>query len=113
MSKSKAKSKSSDKIKSLATGTLILGGYQQLDTTALTTAVGLTAPDNTTHVMLVCEAQNVRWRGDGTDPTASAGMIMKPTDPPLLLEIFPLSSLKFIRATAGAILNAQYFKRKP
>ena len=60
----------------------------------------------------MAKAKNVRWRADGTDPTSAVGMLMKTTDPPLLLEMFPLAGLEFIEVAAGALLNIHYFKRK-
>lgn len=48
-------------------------GYQQL--TVSTTAVGLTVPSNAGRAVVVVEAQPLRYRDDGTNPTASVGML--------------------------------------
>lgn len=45
-------------------------GYQQLD---LSTAVGLTVPEGADYALVSAEADNVRYRDDGVDPTATLG----------------------------------------
>ena len=48
-------------------------GYSQI--TSLSSAVGLNAK-NGRWALIQAVGQNVRWRDDGTDPTASVGMIL-------------------------------------
>lgn len=83
--------------------------YQQI--TVTNTAIGISAPTKTgaNAAMLQVEAAQIRWRDDGTDPTASVGMLMSPGDPP-----FPysgnLSAIKFIRVSAtSGTLNASLY----
>lgn len=81
-------------------------GYQQI--TDLSAAAALTVPTGARLAVLVCETQAVRWRDDGTDPTASVGM-------PLATGVvwtYPgdLSAIKFIETTASAKLNVSYYK---
>ena len=58
-------------------------------------------------VMLQAEAQNIRWTDDGSTPTASVGMVL-PAGASMVYR-GELTTLKFIRTTAGAILNVNYF----
>ena len=88
---------------------LISTGYTQL--ASLSAATGLTPPAGSRYVLLTAEAQNVRWRADGTAPTATVGQLLKTTDPPLLLDLDG-SALQFIAATAGGIVNAVFFKQR-
>ena len=89
-------------------------GYQQLAT--LSSAVGLTVPtiDPTTGLtvkanfaLITPEAQAVRWRDDGTAPTASVGM---PLAAGVTLQYDgDLSKIKFIEQTSGAKVNISYY----
>jgi hypothetical protein len=88
-------------------------GYQQI--TDLSSAVGLTvpllAPDGSnqkpTFALIICETQGVRWRDDGTSPTASVGMPLAAGVP--LQYDGDLNKIKFIQQTASAKLNISYY----
>jgi hypothetical protein len=85
--------------------TTVCLGYQQI--TSLSSATGLTIPRGTTLALIVPETQNVRWRDDGADPTASVGM-------PIFVGASlsydgDLNRIKFIESTAGATLNICYY----
>jgi hypothetical protein len=85
--------------------TTVCLGYQQI--TSLSSATGLTIPQGTTLALIVPETQNVRWRDDGTNPTASVGM-------PIFVGASlsydgDLSRIRFIESTAGATLNISYY----
>lgn len=82
-------------------------GYEQI--TSLSSAESLTVPNGARVALIVCEDQNVRWRDDASDPTATVGMLMKTTDEPLIYD-GDLSALSFIEATASAKLNISYYK---
>jgi hypothetical protein len=56
-------------------------GFEQV--TGLSSAKGLTVPDRATRALITCDTQNVRWRDDGTSPTAAIGIRMLPS--PLFL----------------------------
>lgn len=88
-------------------------GYQQI--TSLSAATGLTVPPRTpnglnqkpTFALIVAEGQSVRWRDDGTAPTASVGM-------PLVVGVplqydGSLDRIQFIEQVAGAKLNISYY----
>ena len=80
-------------------------GYQQI--TSLSSATGLTVPQGATLALIVLETQNVRWRDDGTNPTASVGM-------PIFVGASlsydgDFNKIKFIEETASAKLNISYY----
>lgn len=82
-----------------------MSGYQQIGD--LSAAVGLEVPDGATGAIIVAEGQDVRYRFDGTAPTATVGM---PLAKGVLLELQSgLSAVRFIQASAMAKLNVLYF----
>jgi hypothetical protein len=85
--------------------TLTPVGYQQI--TDLDPAVGLTVPAGARIAVIQAEAQAVRWRDDGTDPTAAIGM-------PLAVGVAftytgDLAEILFFEQAAGAKLNIAYY----
>lgn len=66
-------------------------------------------PTGSHMVVLQAEAQNIRWRDDGTDPTATVGMRLLTTQHPYDFH-GDLTQIKFIAETAGAILNVSFYK---
>lgn len=81
-------------------------GFQQI--TSLSSATALTVPDGANFCIFDCESQNVRWRDDGTNPSASVGMR-------LLTGVSfsydgALSAIKFIEEAASAKLNVSYYR---
>lgn len=84
-------------------------GYQQLGT--LTAAIGLTIPAGTETVLLQGESQNIRYRDDGTDPTASSGMVLA-AGTLYEMTVGQIARMKFIEATSAAKLNVSYYGRK-
>lgn len=83
-------------------------GFQQI--TDLSTAVGLTIPTQPyfpTRVFIVAEGNDIRWRDDGTAPTASVGMILIRNN--VLSYDGDLKKIKFIQSGAGAKLNVSYY----
>lgn len=85
--------------------TTVCLGYQQI--TSLSSAAGLTPPQGATMALVVAETQGVRWRDDGTNPTASVGM-------PIAAGAYlnydgDLNRVKFIEQTASAKLNVSYY----
>lgn len=86
-------------------------GYCQLTSMAASTALSTCAggvPAGATLAQLCAEAQAVRYRDDGTAPTATVGM------PAAAGSCFSytgsLSAIRFIQATAGAILNVSFYR---
>lgn len=86
-------------------GNLTPKGYQQL--TSLASAATLTVPSGATVALIQAEGQAVRWRDDGTSPTASVGMLISSG------ETVPysgsLSAFKVIETAASAKLNVSYY----
>lgn len=87
-------------------GRLVPAGYQQL--TILGSASALTVPAGTKLTMIQAEAQAVRYRDDGTDPTASVGMVIA-AGQTVAYNGNP-SAVKIIESTAGAKVNVLYYK---
>lgn len=66
-----------------------------------------------THAEAVCETQDCRYRGDGTDPTASIGMIQPKAAAgvvPLTLRGAEMKTTKFIEAASASKLNVTFYK---
>lgn len=81
-------------------------GYQQI--TSLSGATALTIPEGARAAIIEAESQAVRWRDDGTSPTATVGMpLASGAD---FLYTGKLSKLKFIEQTASAKLNVCYYR---
>jgi len=82
-------------------------GYAQDTTISAATALP-TIPAGASLVLLQVTGQDVRWRDDGTDPTASIGMILNADADP-----YPysgdLSAIRFIETAASAVLNVAYY----
>lgn len=76
--------------------------------TSLGTATGLSPPAGATLVALEVETQSVRYRDDGTNPTASVGVLLPVAGPwPYSAS---LTAFKMIQTTASATVNACFYK---
>ena len=82
-------------------------GYVQL--TNLTVATGLTIPAGTRLILIQAESQDVRWRDDGTAPTASVGMVLAAGAGISYTGGNPIS-LSFIESLPSAKLNVTFYK---
>lgn len=84
-------------------------GYQQV---AVDSATTLTVPaackGSPVLVVITPEAQAVRYRDDGTNPTATAGMPMAVGQ--ILNYEGTISAITFISQTAGAKVNALFYR---
>lgn len=80
-------------------------GYQQI--TSLSAATALTVPEGARFALIQAEAQAVRWRDDGTNPTATVGM--KIAVDAVLEYSGDLSTFKAIEAVLGAKLSVSYY----
>lgn len=85
-------------------------GYEQL--TSLSGSSSLTVPTSSggqkaNVALLIGETQSIRWRDDGTAPTASVGMLLAAGQP--FLYDGDLTKIRFIEATASAKLNVSYY----
>lgn len=80
-------------------------GYEQIND--LSSAVGLTVPDHATKAVIQAMDQAVRWRDDGTSPTATVGMVLAAGAS--ITFTGSLSAFEAIEASAGAELNVTYY----
>lgn len=87
-------------------GHLIPNGYQQI--TSLSSATALTVPDKSCLAVIQPESQNVRYRDDGSNPTASVGMKVVAND--ILFYTGDFAAIKFIEETTSAKLNVTYYR---
>lgn len=83
-------------------------GYQQIAAGGLAGSTALIIPAGTQLIKITVEAQAVRWRDDGTAPTAAIGYPL-PVGQELIYTAAAMPQLRFIQQTAGAVLNAVYY----
>ena len=83
-------------------------GYVQM--TTILAATALVVPVGATYALLQAEAQDVRWRDDGTNPTTTVGMLLKAGQDPSGFTGDQIKAMLVIQSTAGAILNISYYK---
>jgi hypothetical protein len=81
-------------------------GYQQLGT--LSAAEGLTVPSGASNALIIVSGEAVRWRADGTAPTASLGMPVAAGDT-IVIGGPLMSTIEFIQVSASASLDVTYF----
>lgn len=82
-------------------------GYQQLTVDA-TTSQALTIPAGTTLILISPEAQAIRYRDDGTNPTATVGY-PTPVGAELRYSGQNKPAIKIIGQVASAIVNVMYY----
>ena len=98
--------------------TVVLGyrkpcGYSQILNATLSAAAGIVLPTSlpagSVPQMAIIQAQSgsVRWRDDGTDPTASIGMTIASGGE--LVYYGDLSKIKFISASSSPILDISLY----
>lgn len=80
-------------------------GFQLI--TSLSASTALTVPTGATVAVIVSESQGVRWRDDGTPPTASVGFPLAAAQP--MTYRGNLSLLRFIQQAASATLDITYY----
>lgn len=85
---------------------LVPKGYEQV--TGLSSAKGLTVPSGATKALIIAQDQGVRWRDDGTDPSATVGMPLA-TGGSGLWYTADLSAIKFFEQAVSAKLNVSYY----
>lgn len=81
-------------------------GFVQI--TGITPARGLgTIPPGSQVALVQCEAVAVRWRDDGTAPTATVGNLLNPGDTMSFDQ--RLDKIMVIQTAAGSILNVSFY----
>lgn len=90
---------------------LVPKGYSQI--ADVSAAAGLETgtlgaiPATAKHVLINPETQSVRWRDDGTNPTASVGILVAAGDS--FVYSGPLSKIKLIQTAATAKVNLSFY----
>jgi hypothetical protein len=80
-------------------------GYQQY--TSLSAATGLSPiPAGTIYIVVTVESAGIRWRDDGTNPTASVGMPVSSGASFSYTANF--AAIKFIQQSASATIDVYY-----
>lgn len=84
-------------------------GYHQLPSGSLTTAIK--CPGTGAVLLLQAEAQNIRYRLDNVDPTATVGHLLL-ADCSIVINVGreAASTIRVIEASPGAILNITAFR---
>lgn len=82
-------------------------GYTQITNLAAAVGVG-TIPAGSESIVLQCETQDTRYRDDGTDPTATVGMLLK-VGTFYEFTVGQIARMKFIESAASAKLNISYY----
>jgi len=80
-------------------------GYEQI--ADLSSAVGLSPPTGAKFAIITPKSEAIRWRDDGTDPTAGAGMPIADGDS--IWYIGNLGAIKIIEQAGSAELNVSYY----
>jgi hypothetical protein len=81
-------------------------GY--LKVSSLSAAAGLTVPASANRALMRVEGQSIRWRDDGTDPTASEGVLLSPGQAFMYDGV--LTSFKAIEIVASATLYVSFYR---
>lgn len=82
-------------------------GYTQVSTVSSAVGIG-TVPSLTRLAIIQAESKDCRWRDDGTDPTASVGMVLVAND--MLIYTGDMSAIKFIETSSAAKLNITFYR---
>jgi hypothetical protein len=82
-------------------------GYEQIVSPAASTA--LTVPAGSTCALIQAQDADIRWRDDGTDPTASVGEKIIAEGDIWVEGAARLAAFRVIRTVAGADVNVSYY----
>lgn len=90
-------------------------GFQQIVAATLAASTGLTLPtgkDGLLPSYALCHAdtQTLRWRDDGSAPTASVGMRLPVATELRIDGVTAMQAIRFIVETAGGNLNVSYYR---
>jgi hypothetical protein len=89
-------------------GPLTPMGYEKV--TALSAAKGLTVPDGARYARIQAEAQAVRYKDDGNNPTSTDGLQIKVGPEFELFYDGDLAEIKFLELAASATLQVLYYR---
>jgi hypothetical protein len=83
-------------------------GFQTL--TVSTAALSLSVPTGVTAAYLTCETNDIRYRVDGNDPTATVGHVLVKGELLIMRGRQILQQIRMIRLGAGdSVLSCTYF----
>lgn len=80
----------------------------QVQVSGLSAATGLTIPTGCALILVIPQTQAVRWRDDGTAPTASIGQPVA-VGQELRYDGANMANLKFIEQVASAVINVAFY----
>lgn len=83
-------------------------GYQQIAATG--SAQSLTVPAGSTSAVVCVSTAAIRWRDDGTDPSATVGMPVAAATWPCMLYTGPLANFRFIAQSGSPVLDVAYYR---
>lgn len=97
-----------------------MGAYAQESITVSNVAIGFTSAtinpptieDTPFRAVFVVEGDEIRFRVDGGDPTASIGLLAKVGATVTISGEHDVENFKAIRVTTDAIIQPQYFNKK-
>lgn len=81
--------------------------YEQIVIGGAVKALTPPSGDTAYSALIQAEAQLIRWRDDGSNPTAAVGMRL-PVDNILEYD-GDLTKIRFMEAVAGGVLNVTYY----
>lgn len=90
-----------------AVSNLIPLGYQQI--LAPATSTGLLPATSADYAYIKVQEQDVRYRDDGVNPTATVGVVIQAGQG--IWYTGDLSAIQFIETTSGSEININYYKR--
>jgi hypothetical protein len=95
--------------------TMVPLGYCQITATPLSSATKLSScsggiPTGATMIAVQAETANIRYRDDGTPPTASVGQLLVTGQNPMLYT-GTLSAIQFIAATGSPVLDVSFYRQ--
>jgi len=82
-------------------------GYEQMSVPVGSATMFPTVPDGASVVLVKVETAAVRYRDDGTDPTATVGMPLLPGE--TLVYDAVMSDIRFSGQAAGAVANVAFY----
>lgn len=86
-----------------------IGNHQRIGT--LTTAQNITIPANATGLLIQAEDQNVVFVfGAASTISTDSGFLLKTTDQPARLDLFPGAVIRVLESAVGGAVNYQFFR---
>jgi hypothetical protein len=84
-------------------------GYQQIAAATLASATSLTVPVGARYALIQVDTASVRFRDDGTAPTAAIGVTLVNGIAPMMYT-GDLATIQFIALSGSPVLNVSYYR---